>query len=310
MKCTNKLIGILITAALLVCSGCGADASALNAPYDVYQTTQNVGLSASETTASKTYFASDLCVAENVSIGTNSDVYAKNLFEKLYPASTTKILTAYIALKYCDDLDVLVTVSENAVDQASDSSVCNLKAGDVISMRDLLYGLMLRSGNDAAVAIAEYISGDVDSFAALMNQEAVAMGATRSHFANPNGLPDENHYTTVYDMYLIFNKALENETFVNIISAKSYDTVYTNAQGESEEHTWENTNQYLAGTTEAPEGFTVVGGKTGTTGDAGYCLVLYSYNAANQPIISIVFKADGRSNLYLLMNEMLAGYAN
>ena len=136
------------------------------------------------------------------------------------------------------------------------------------------------------------------------------MGATRSHFANPNGLPDENHYTTVYDMYLIFNKALENETFVNIISAKSYDTVYTNAQGESEEHTWENTNQYLAGTTEAPEGFTVVGGKTGTTGDAGYCLVLYSYNAANQPIISIVFKADGRSNLYLLMNEMLAGYAN
>lgn len=328
MKCTNKLIGILITAALLVCSGCGADASALNAPYDVYQTTQNVGLSASETTASKTYFASDLCVAENVSIGTdethsevaegagtfnlatNSVVYAKNLFEKLYPASTTKILTAYIALKYCDDLDVLVTVSENAVDQASDSSVCNLKAGDVISMRDLLYGLMLRSGNDAAVAIAEHISGDVDSFAALMNQEAVAMGATRSHFANPNGLPDENHYTTVYDMYLIFNKALENETFVNIISAKSYDTVYTNAQGESEEHTWENTNQYLAGTTEAPEGFTVVGGKTGTTGDAGYCLVLYSYNAANQPIISIVFKADGRSNLYLLMNEMLAGYAN
>ncbi|MBP3488137.1 MAG: D-alanyl-D-alanine carboxypeptidase [Roseburia sp.] len=308
--------------------GCGTDASALETPYDIYQTTQTVGLSQTETAAEKTYFASDLCVAENVSIGTdgthsevaegagtfnlatNSVVYAKNLFEKLYPASTTKILTAYIALKYCDDLDTLVTVSENAVDQASDSSVCNLKAGDVISMRDLLYGLMLRSGNDAAVAIAEYISGDVDSFAALMNEEATAIGATRSHFVNPNGLPDENHYTTVYDMYLIFNRALENETFVDLISTKSYDTAYTNAQGELEEHTWENTNQYLTGATEAPEGFTVVGGKTGTTGDAGYCLVLYSYNAANQPIISIVFKADGRSNLYLLMNEMLAGYAN
>lgn len=328
MKCTNKLIGILLAASLLMTGGCGTDASALETPYDIYQTTQTVGLSQTETAAEKTYFASDLCVAENVSIGTdgthsevaegagtfnlatNSVVYAKNLFEKLYPASTTKILTAYIALKYCDDLDTLVTVSENAVDQASDSSVCNLKAGDVISMRDLLYGLMLRSGNDAAVAIAEYISGDVDSFAALMNEEATAMGATRSHFVNPNGLPDENHYTTVYDMYLIFNRALENETFVDLISTKSYDTAYTNAQGELEEHTWENTNQYLTGATEAPEGFTVVGGKTGTTGDAGYCLVLYSYNAANQPIISIVFKADGRSNLYLLMNEMLAGYAN
>lgn len=319
---------MLVAAALLVTSGCGTAKSALETPYDVYQTTQTVGLSGSETASAKTYFASDLCVAENVSIGTdgthsevaegagtfnlatNSVVYAKNLFEKLYPASTTKILTAYIALKYCDDLDVSVTVSENAVDQASDSSVCNLKAGDVISMRDLLYGLMLRSGNDAAVAIAEYISGDVDSFVALMNEEAVAMGATRSHFVNPNGLPDENHYTTVYDMYLIFNKALENEVFVDLISTKSYDTAYTNAQGERVEHTWENTNQYLTGATTAPEGFTVVGGKTGTTGDAGYCLVLYSYNAANQPIISIVFKADGRSNLYLLMNEMLAGYAN
>ena len=77
---------------------------------------------------------------------TEEILYARNIHERLYPASTTKILTAYIALKYCDDLDAMVTVSENAVNQASDSSVCNLKAGDVIRLRDLLYGLMLRSG--------------------------------------------------------------------------------------------------------------------------------------------------------------------
>lgn len=313
---------------LMLTAGCGSNNAALSQPYDVYATTDSVGISVPSAAADKSYFSGNLCVSEDVAIGTdvtdsqvaegagafnlatNSVVYAKNLYERLYPASTTKVLTAYIALKYCDDLDAPVTVSENAVNQASDSSVCNLKAGDVITLRDLLYGLMLRSGNDAAVAIAEYISGDVDSFVALMNQEAQMLGATQSHFVNPNGLPDENHYTTVYDMYLLFAKALENETFVNIIGTKSYDAVYTNAQGERVERTWENTNQYLAGTSEIPEGFTVVGGKTGTTGEAGYCLVLYSYNAANQPIISIVFKADGRSNLYLLMNEILSGFAN
>lgn len=328
MKCTNKFFGLVIAAALTLTAGCGTNTAALESPYDVYATTGTVGISVSDSASDKSYFASNLCVAEDVSLGTdttnsqvaegagtfnlatNSVVYAKNLYEKLYPASTTKILTAYIAIKYCDDLDAYVTVSENAVNQASDSSVCNLKAGDVIRLRDLLYGLMLRSGNDAAVAIAEYISGDVESFAALMNEEALAMGATRSHFVNPNGLPDENHYTTVYDMYLIFANAVQNQTFLDIISTKSYDTVYTDAAGEQVERTWENTNQYLTGASEAPEGFTVVGGKTGTTGEAGYCLVLYSYNSSNQPIISIVFKADGKSNLYLLMNEMLQGFAN
>ena len=136
------------------------------------------------------------------------------------------------------------------------------------------------------------------------------MGATQTHFVNPNGLPDENHYTTVYDMYLIFAKALENQMFSEIIAAKSYDVVYTNAQGESVEKTWENTNLYLTGEAKTPEGFTILGGKTGTTGEAGYCLVLYSQNASGQPIISIVFKADGKSNLYMLMNEILAGFAN
>ena len=88
------------------------------------------------------------------------------------------------------------------------------------------------------------------------------------------------------------------------------DVTYYDRNGEAVSQNWSNTNQYLLGKQTAPDGITVVGGKTGTTGDAGYCLVLYSYNAENQPIISIVFKADCKSNLYLLMNEMLAGYTN
>lgn len=308
-------------------SGCGSTTISLEHPYDVYEMTAFSGSSTSG--SEKTYLGTDLCVADDFPLGTdttdsqvaegagtfnlatNTVVYAKNIYGKLYPASTTKILTAYIALKYCDNLDsTYVTVSEHAADQASDSSVCGLAAGDVISLKDLLYGLMLRSGNDAAIAIAEHISGDEASFAALMNQEALALGAAQSHFVNPNGLPDPEHYTSVYDLYLLFQEALKNEAFVDIIRIKSADVAYTNAQGERVEHTWENTNQYLNGHTKTPEGFTVIGGKTGTTGEAGYCLVLYSENASGQPIISIVLKADGKSNLYLLMNEMLEGFAN
>lgn len=92
-----------------------------------------------------------------------------------------------------------------------------------------------------AIAIAESIS-ECEEFAALMNKEAAALGATQSHFVNPNGLPDENHYTSVYDLYLIFRAALQNETFVQIISTTSYDVTYQAGDGTIEEHTWENTN--------------------------------------------------------------------
>ena len=316
-----------MTCLLFAAYGCGSGET-LTDSYDVYELADSLGIAATASDVSKNYFSTGLCVSEDIALGTDATtssvaegagafnlstgqvVYAKNLYERLYPASTTKILTAYLALKYCDDLDAYVTVSENAANQAADSSVCDLKAGDSVKLRDLLYGMMLRSGNDAAIAIAEHVSGSVEAFAELMNQEAAAMGATQTHFVNPNGLPDANHYTTVYDMYLIFAKALENQMFSEIIAAKSYDVIYTNAQGEAVEKTWENTNLYLTGDAKTPEGFTILGGKTGTTGEAGYCLVLYSQNASGQPIISIVFKADGKSNLYMLMNEILAGFAN
>lgn len=325
----KRLLSVLCITALLLGSitGCGKEEVTLEQPYDIYETTGSLGLGTTVSAGAQEYFSKDLCVADDVSLGTdttdsqvaegagtfnlatNEIVYAKNIYERLYPASTTKILTAYIALKY-GNLEDYVTVSENAADQASDSSVCGLKAGDVVQLKDLLYGMMLKSGNDAAIAIAEHIGGSVEGFADMMNQEARAMGATRSHFVNPNGLPDENHYTSVYDLYLIFQNAVQDQTFLDIISTMSYDVVYTDVNGAGVEKTWENTNQYLTGKEKAPEGITVVGGKTGTTGAAGYCLVLYSYNASGQPIVSIVLKADGKSNLYLLMNEMLSGFAN
>lgn len=325
MKCISRKTKLLclIGAAAVFMSGCGQETVSYDNPYDLYQTTSDYGISASVSGTQVSYFSANLCVADDTDIGTdrttssvaagagvfnlatNTVTYAQNIYGKLYPASTTKILTAYLALKY-GNLDDLVTVSENAVTQASDSTVCGLVAGDVMTLRDLLYGMMLKSGNDAAIAVAEHISGSVEAFAELMNDEARAMGATRTHYVNPNGLPDENHYTCVYDLYLMMQTAVTNQTFLDIITATSYTSSYTDASGNAGERTWNNTNAYISGKQTAPEGVTVVGGKSGTTRAAGYCLVMYTYNASGQPVISIVLKADGRSDLYLLMNELLA----
>lgn len=313
------LVGSLLT-------GCGSDPETFTNHYDVYHNSHITNATAeSMIISTPTFFSEGLCVGGVTNQGTdtvdsqvagaagvfnlsNGEVpYAQNIYQRMYPASTTKILTAYLAVKY-GNLDDTVTISENAVTVTSDSSVCDLKAGDRMTLRDLVYGLILRSGNDAAIAIAEHMSGSVEEFANLMNQEAASIGATGSHFMNPNGLPDEEHYTTVYDMYLIFQHALQDETFRQIISTTNYTTYYTAADGSGASMEWATTNQYLVDKQDPPEGFTVIGGKTGTTGEAGYCLVLLSNNPDGDEIISIVFKGDCRSNLYLLMNEILDGY--
>lgn len=301
--------------------GCGEKVS-VEQPYDIYDTTRAYELNTSVSAASHTYFAQNLCVVgtdnllsdtvtESISEAAglfntqdHSIKFAKNIHERLYPASTTKILTAYIALKY-GDLNAVATVTPEELQLENGSTTCGLSAGDTISLEQLLYGLMLRSGNDAANVIADMISGSTEAFAALMNQEALALGATNSHFVNANGLHNEEHYTTVYDMYLIFNAAVSNEKFLNIIETQQHTGTFTNAAGESIAKEWSTTNKYLKGEVTAPQGIHVLGGKTGTTNDAGYCLVLYSKKDDSIPYISVIFKANSRDNLYHEMTELL-----
>lgn len=273
------------------------------------------------------FFAEELCIAgpenlldesisENLSeaagafdIGRHQVAYGKNIQEKLYPASTTKILTAIVALKY-GELEEIATVSEAALDLEAGSSVCELAVGDQISLEQLLYGLLMESGNDAAKVIAELISDGQEEFAALMNEEAQKMGAVQSHFVNPHGLHDEEHYTTVYDLYLIMNQAVRYEKFVEIIKSNSYIANYKNINGEPVEKEWQTTNRYLTGEKAIPENMSVIGGKTGTTNAAGYCLVLYSENADGTPYISIVLKAGSSEELYTQMSEILGKIQN
>ncbi len=331
MNCTNKKrMALLFTACVLLASGCGQalqEVTFSNA-YHIYDTSKKYHLISSDDTSMQDtapFFASDYCVAEGANTNESASSYvaeaagvfnlaskevpyAQNLYERVYPASTTKILTAYLALKY-GDLNAVYTVSHQAADQASDSSVCHLKEGDQMTLHQLLYGLMMQSGNDAAIAIAEGLSGSVEAFTDLMNQEAKALGAVDSHFVNPNGLHDDDHYTTVYDLYLLFQAAIQNEAFVDLIHTQEYTVDYLDAAGMPVQQVWASTNKYLLGTEDTPSGITVIGGKTGTTNAAGYCLVLLSENKAGEQIVSIIMKADCRNNLYYYMNELLRGFA-
>lgn len=213
-------------------------------------------------------------------------------------------MTAYLAFKY-GNMDDIVTVSDSVSSFASDEVVCNLQPGDTVTLYDLLCGLLLRSGNDCGVAIAEHISGSVEAFAELMNSEAKALGATGSHFVNPHGLHNENHYTTAYDLYLIFNACIQDQRFMDIISMDSYTMNLTGADGTTRTFDVVPTNYYSSGKINAPEGIRVFGGKTGTTDETGCCVILYSEDLEKNPYISIIMGAEDKSFLYQEMNRLL-----
>ncbi len=312
-------------------SGCAQREEVENA-YAVFDTTEAYlsTESAPITVAEETLplFAEDLCVGGLTNstdvLATGEDAateavftlaygdvaYAKDIYEKRYPASTTKILTCYLALKY-GDLDQVVTVSQNAIDSLEPGgSLANLAPGYQLTLRDALYGLMLASGNDAANVVAEAVSGNVSDFVDLMNSEAEELGCTQSHFVNAHGMPDDDHYTTAYDLYLIFQEAIQIPEFVEIISTDRYTPAITNAEGEPILENWENTNGFLTEEFEVPEGVHVIGGKTGTTDSAGACLVLYAEGSSGSPVISIVLNATDHDALYECMTELLSDFAN
>ncbi len=154
--------------------------------------------------------------------GTGTVLYGKNMDHPYYPASITKILTALIVIESCD-LNEIVTFSHDAVyNVEEDSSSAGIDEGDQLTVRDCLYALLLASANESANALAEHVSGTREAFADLMNQRAASLGCTGSHFANPSGLNDENHYTTAHDMARIAQAAIQNPTFVEICSSRTY----------------------------------------------------------------------------------------
>lgn len=206
---------------------------------------------------------------------TGTVLYAKNALQPRAPASTTKVLTALLALER-GRLSDTVTVSPYAA--STPGSTADLHAGQKITLEELLYGLLLRSGNDAAVAIAEHIGGSETAFARLMNERASELGATRSRFQNPHGLDKPGHFSTGLDLALIARTGMLYQKFAQIVGTREFAT---------RAGTWYNTNRLLWGFAGA-EGI-----KTGTTGLAGNCLVAAASRDGMQ-LISVVLDSGDR----------------
>ncbi len=218
------------------------------------------------------------CVVE---ISSHRFLSEKNADTNLPMASTTKVLTAIMIIDDCD-LNETVTVPKQA--EGTEGSSVYLRAGEQYSVRDLLYGLMLRSGNDCAVTLALHHSGSLEAFAHKMNEKAALLGAENSRFANPHGLPDKRHYTTAHDLALIAAYAMENETFREIVSTKFYAP-----------HRWKNKNKMLW------EYDGAIGVKTGFTMQAGRCLV----TSAERDGMKLVCVALNSPQMYERTAELL-----
>lgn len=321
------LLGILCAAALIAAAGYllffRSHELELTNPYDISSRKYGVLEDADASVSLRAEpFTKDLCVAASdvsfdsvqtemssaaalMDLNEHTVLYAKNIHERLYPASLTKIMTALVALKY-GNLDDTIFVDEIALDIDPDSSVCYLQYGDEYTLRQLIYGLLIASGNDAGNAIAAHVGGSIENFVEMMNQEAALIGATNTHFTNAHGLQDENHYTTAYDTYLIFQEAMKYDVFNDAINQKSYTVTHKDIEGDPYERTWFATNHYFTGESVPPEGVTIFGGKTGTTDEAGACLSLLSKDAYGNSYFSIIMNSDTKENLYLQMNDLLS----
>lgn len=195
-------------------------------------------------------------------------LFEKDADRKMYPASTTKIMTALLALEY-GHLDETVTVPKQITKLPKDSSVVPLKAGEKLSLLDLLYGLMLHSGNDAAVAIAAHVSGSVDDFVARMNERAAELGCQNTRFKNPHGYMQEGHYATARDLALIAREAMKLETFREIVSTGGY-TLPAVSKGKKRKLV--STDEMILKSSSSYYPYEI-GIKTGSHSKAGHCFV-------------------------------------
>lgn len=229
-------------------------------------------------------------------------VYAKNAESRVYPASLTKIMTCMVALEYAGkDLDKMVTVSEAALAGIAEAGgEVRLQAGERLTLRDLLYYLMVSSTNEAGNVIAEYVAGDIPSFVSLMNKTAAELGCTETHFANTHGLHDAGHYTTARDLSVITRKALTYATFREISNTAEYTVPATNLSNErtltttnylilnnGKNYLADNGNYYSYYLPEAS------GIKTGYTSAAGRCVVSRATDG-NMDLLCIIMGAQTR----------------
>ena len=322
VRCINKAgAAALLTAALIMLGGCSREY-----PQAYEQNTMQSHFRLVTHSTEYTYravpFARDLCLPEvsedagereavkNVGAAGLFDLNgrrtlrAQNLTERIYPASTTKLMTAYMAMKY-GDMSKTLKVKKSTLDLPWDAQQLGLNVGDQMTMEQALNYLLVFSANDCANLIAEEIGGSQEEFAKMMTEEAHRLGATDTNFRNAHGLHDPEHYTTAYDLYLILNADMQFEDFAEIIHQGSYDTAFKDKNGNVRSIYVNATDEFLSGAQKAPKGITVIGGKTGTTDEAGANLIILSVREDAKPYISVILNAADHTQLYRNMYSLL-----
>lgn len=222
---------------------------------------------------------SDCLYAMMVDDTDNKLIAGKNIHKRMYPASLTKVMTANVVMDMIEEgtinLEDEVTVSKNYDLTYDGVEPCSISYGSVITVKNLLYELLISSNNYYALILADYCAGSEESFCELMNEKAKEIGATNSHYVNPHGLDNPNHYTTAYDIYLTFKEAYTHEIFKKIQRCEDYTYTYINGSGYEVEVTCLPTNLFILNYVSLPSNYEILAWKTGTTDGAGNCLAMY-----------------------------------
>jgi len=321
-----RLLSLFILVSLIL-TGCGSDFAS---PYSASVLASEMAGRGFTADLKADSFAKDLCVitenvpVEGLELSTQVESYllidinnrtalaAYDVNRQIHPASTTKLMTALVALENCS-MDEKIVLGEEVTGFAYDETVLPGKVGDTMTMDQALHFMLMYSANDIANAIAVHVAGSIPNFCNMMNEKAAEIGATNTHFSNPHGLDADDHLTTAYDLYLILSECIKYEKFVEIVSSSEYSTVYTNSQGKNVDKTVRSTDLFIRTDKDVnpPAGITVIGGKTGTTGKAGHCLIVLCRDSAGNPYISCVMGTADTDTLYehhkMLMNLILNG---
>lgn len=222
-------------------------------------------------------------------MNTGRILHKQNETKRMYPASTTKIMTALLVLENLELTDKVTIMEEDFKGVTPYQSPFNIQVGEEITVLDLLYLMLLPSANEAATALARAVSGSTGEFVKLMNTRAKELGAEGTHFANPHGLPEDNHYTTALDLSMISNKALENETFRLIVNTAQKKLQPTNKTPE--QRLVYTTNRLIFKSSDPAFYKNAYGVKTGFTNPAGYCLVAFAKKSDDAKILTVVLGA-------------------
>jgi D-alanyl-D-alanine carboxypeptidase (penicillin-binding protein 5/6) len=316
----RKLMALVTVTALILVTGCGSNnfksSKQLNIGvlpelpvYGSYGIADNYAVIEKdeelEASAYGSYYAALL-----VDDTTKTPLVAHNVHDKIYPASMTKLMTGLLVMESIESgdisLDDIVTLNRRVTFDDYNAMASDLVGGCKITVKNLLYGLMITSYNDCGVILAELVAGSESAFCDMMNAKAKQIGATNTHFANCHGLHSDDHYTTAYDLYLIINEFSKHDLAYMIDSLTSYDFTYTDANGTEQIVTIEPTNCFLTGDVNLPEGYSVGSWKTGTTDQALNCLIMeFTNDSTGDKYVALIAGADGKEALYSAMTNLI-----